>query len=76
MPPFVSFNQLKKDGIFSNRPTLARAIDQVGFPRPVELGKNRLGWDMQEVSLWLASRPRRSPKYTKRLSTAGARDSA
>ncbi len=46
----------------ANRMTLARSIAQLGFPKPVELGANRIAWNLDEVRDWLASRPRRTPK--------------
>jgi hypothetical protein len=60
--PFVNYRFLENEGIMPNRMTLARSIAQLGFPKPVELGKNRIAWDLDEIRAWLASRPRRSPK--------------
>ena len=60
--PFVSYRYLETEGIIPNRTTLARSIVQLEFPKPVELGKNRIAWDLDEVRAWLASRPRRTPK--------------
>lgn len=60
--PFVNYRYLEDEGIMPNRMTLARSIAQLGFPKPVELGKNRIAWDLEEVRAWLASRPRRNPK--------------
>jgi predicted DNA-binding transcriptional regulator AlpA len=59
--PFVNYRFLEKEGIMPNRVTLSRSIAQLGFPKPVELGTNRLSWDLDEVRAWLASRPRRTP---------------
>lgn len=59
--PFVNYRYLEDEGIMPNRMTLARSIAQLGFPKPVELGKNRISWDLDEVRAWLASRPRRTP---------------
>jgi hypothetical protein len=55
--PFISYRFLEDEGIVPNRTTLSRSIAQLGFPKPVELGANRLGWDLDEVRAWLASRP-------------------
>jgi len=44
----------------ANRMTPARSIAQLGFPKPVELGANRIAWNLDEVRDWLASR--RTPK--------------
>jgi predicted DNA-binding transcriptional regulator AlpA len=60
--PFVTYRYLEAEGIMPNRMTLARAIDQLDFPKPIALGKQRIAWDLDEVRAWLASRPRRSPK--------------
>jgi hypothetical protein len=60
--PFVNYRFLENEGIMPNRMTLARSIAQLGFPKPVELGKNRIAWDLDEIRAWLASRPRRTPK--------------
>jgi hypothetical protein len=72
--PFVSYRFLEDEGIVPNRTTLSRSIAQLGFPKPIELGANRLGWDLDEIRAWLASRPRRTPgsKKATRLSTEGA----
>ena len=59
---FVNYRYLADEGIMPNRMTLSRSIAQLGFPAPVELGKNRIAWDLDEVRSWLASRPRRAPK--------------
>jgi predicted DNA-binding transcriptional regulator AlpA len=59
---FVNYRYLEDEGIMPNRMTLARSIEQLCFPRPVELGKNRIAWRLEEVEAWLASRPRRMPK--------------
>jgi predicted DNA-binding transcriptional regulator AlpA len=59
--PFVNYRFLEDEGIMPNRVTLSRSIAQLGFPKPVELGKNRIAWDLDEVRAWLASRPRRTP---------------
>jgi Prophage CP4-57 regulatory protein (AlpA) len=60
--PFVTYRFLEDEGIMPNRMTLARSIAQLDFPKPVELGKNRIAWDLGEVRAWLASRPRRMPR--------------
>jgi len=63
--PFVSYRFLEDEGIMPNRMTLSRSIAQLGFPKPIELGANRLGWDLDEVRGWLACRPRRTPRCKK-----------
>ncbi len=32
-----------------------------GFPRPIQLGPNRIGWLTSEIEEWLATRPRTVP---------------
>jgi hypothetical protein len=59
---FVNYKYLVEQGIVQNRVTLARSIENFGFPKPLQLGKNRLAWRLEEVEEWLESRPRVSPK--------------
>ena len=61
-PTFVSYKYLELHLIITNRMCLARAISNYGFPRPLELGANRLAWRLDEVEAGIASRPRRTPK--------------
>jgi Prophage CP4-57 regulatory protein (AlpA) len=60
--PYVNFRYLQSENIMPNRMTLARSIEQLGFPQPIALGKNRVAWRLDEIEAWIASRPRRSPK--------------
>jgi predicted DNA-binding transcriptional regulator AlpA len=60
--PFITYRYLESEGIMPNRMTLARSIEQLNFPRPIALGQKRLAWDLSEVTKWIESRPRRSPK--------------
>jgi hypothetical protein len=41
--PFVTYRYLEAEGIMPNRVTLARSISELGFPKPISLGRNRLG---------------------------------
>jgi predicted DNA-binding transcriptional regulator AlpA len=59
---FVRYKYLEENGIISNRPQLARAIERYAFPKEIALGENTLAWDLAEVEAWVASRPRRAPK--------------
>ena len=68
--PFVPYGYLEKNGIMPNRMTLMRAIERHGFPEAVELGPNRVAWDLDEIGTWLASRPRRGPGNGKGLGGA------
>jgi predicted DNA-binding transcriptional regulator AlpA len=67
--PFVNYRFLEAEGIVPNRTTLSRSIEQLDFPKPVELGKNRIAWDLDEIRAWLASRPRRMPGNKKKASS-------
>lgn len=58
----VRYKQLHADGIVNDRMSLARKIENEGFPKPLALGPNTLAWDYDEVVAWLTSRPRRTPK--------------
>ena len=59
----VRFRYLQEQGIINDRVALTRAIDHYGFPKPIELGRNTLAWNLEgEVLPWLKSRPRRTPK--------------
>jgi hypothetical protein len=59
--PFINYRYLERQGIMPNRVTLMNSINKHGFPPPIELGANRLAWDLEEVQQWLATRPRRYP---------------
>jgi len=65
----VRFKYLQEQGIIPDRMALARAIQQYGFPAAIELGKNKVAWDLDEVQAWVASRPRRRPKCGKSKQT-------
>ncbi|GEM_PF-2575857 len=69
---FVTYRYLESEGIMPNRMTLARSIRNLGFPKPIELGKNRIAWDLDEVEAWLSSRPRRTPNLKEFRENPGA----
>lgn len=50
------FSALKASGIVTNRTTLARWIDQQGFPKPIPLGPNTVAWNQDEVDAWVKAR--------------------
>lgn len=58
----VRYRYLKERGIVNDRMALARAIEKYDFPKPMALGENTLAWSLEEVEIWLKSRPRRMPK--------------
>ena len=41
-----------------SRTTIWRQVRVGAFPAPLELTENTIGWDEDEVSIWLASRSR------------------
>jgi prophage regulatory protein len=53
---FYRFTDLKSRRIVENRMTLRRWMATQGFPRPVNLGPNSIGWIKAEVDEWLARR--------------------
>jgi len=54
---FLTFEDLKSRGLFTNRQTLARAIDLYGFPPGLMITPNRRCWPAAEVEAWLSGRP-------------------
>lgn len=52
----LTFNELVRRGIFSNRMTLKRAMEKHGFPSPYRPGDRRVLWAEAEVYNWLAGR--------------------
>ncbi|MGB8899195.1 MAG: AlpA family phage regulatory protein [Methylocella sp.] len=67
---YINYRWLVDNGVMPNRTTLARSIEKFDFPAPLELGKNRIAWNRDEVEAWLASRPRRGPKHDKPIAAA------
>ena len=41
-----------------SRYTVCRLIKSDGFPKPIQIGRQAVGWYADEVYKWLASRPR------------------
>ncbi len=58
----LRFKDLQAAGILTNRHDLARKIETQGFPRPLELGPNKVAWRESEIDEWLNGLPRRTPK--------------
>jgi predicted DNA-binding transcriptional regulator AlpA len=52
------FADLKLLGIVADRATVRRWVASEGFPKPIVLSANSIGWPSAEVREWLASRPR------------------
>ncbi len=48
---------LSKTG-YKARNSLHNAVEKHGFPEPVQVGPNRIGWWESEVDEWLKARPR------------------
>jgi hypothetical protein len=57
LPTFVRYNYLNDHGIVKNRPQLKRLIEKEGFPPGQLFGANTRVWDVDEVMLWVNSRP-------------------
>jgi predicted DNA-binding transcriptional regulator AlpA len=57
LPVFVRYRDLVKARIVGNRVTLARLIDEDGFPTGFMLGRNTRVWALGDVEAWIASRP-------------------
>lgn len=56
----LSFDELKPErGIGFCREQIRRLVKAGKFPRPIELGENRVAWRVDEVDAWLEARPRR-----------------
>ena len=41
-----------------SRTTIWRKVRRGLFPAPVQLGENSVGWSEDEITAWVASRPR------------------
>jgi predicted DNA-binding transcriptional regulator AlpA len=52
------FSDLVLLGYVDDRATLRRWIKDQGFPAPLVLGPNSLGWIANEVHGWIGARPR------------------
>lgn len=59
MPKYLTFKDLRERGLFNNRTTLKRYIDNHGFPRPYRMAANRALWRDDDVDAWLESRRER-----------------
>lgn len=40
-----------------SKPTIYRGIAAGTFPAPIKLGENSVGWKVEHIEAWLASRP-------------------
>lgn len=56
-PRWLSYEELRQQGIFRSRMTLMRAIQMFGFPPGILLSPNCRRWCEVEVQKWLLSRP-------------------
>mgnify|MGYP006436126827 CR=1 FL=1 len=56
MPKFIDYKTLVARGLFNNRTTLHRYIENHGFPRPYRLAGNRSIWREEEINAWLEAR--------------------
>jgi prophage regulatory protein len=46
-----------REAVNLSRSTIWRLYTRGDFPKPIQLGPNSVGWDLDEVESWLASRP-------------------
>ena len=58
---FLRFNDLKQRNIVRNWTTLARLMNQQGFPTGTRIGAQARAWEEAEVEAWLESRRIASP---------------
>ena len=57
LPTFVRYNYLNDHGIAKSRPQLKRLIEIEGFPAGQLFGQNTRVWNIDEVMVWVKSRP-------------------
>jgi hypothetical protein len=62
LPKSLRFADLKAAGIVSNRVTLKRWQQQLGFPLGRLIGPNTREWTPDEIADWRAHRPVENPK--------------
>ena len=62
-PTLLRFADLKARGIVNNWVTLLRWIEHEGFPTGRKLGPNTRAWTDDEISEWIAERPRASAEH-------------
>jgi Prophage CP4-57 regulatory protein (AlpA) len=58
---YLRFADLKARGVVKNWTTLARLVNEQGFPAGVRLGAQTRAWDEAEVAAWLEARRIASP---------------
>ncbi len=56
MKLLLRFSDLRDRGIVNNRATLARWIQQLGFPVGIKLGANTRVWSEEEIDEWIDAR--------------------
>ena len=57
LPTFIRYDYLNTHGIVKSRPQLKRLIEIEGFPPGQLFGANTRVWDIDEVMVWVKSRP-------------------
>jgi hypothetical protein len=62
LPKSLRFADLKAAGVVSNRVTLKRWQQQLGFPLGRLIGPNSREWTPDEVAAWRDNRPVENPK--------------
>lgn len=55
LPQYVGYREVQ-DAIGVSRRTIERMVREGRFPRPAQLAPNRVGWQVEAVTAWLAER--------------------
>lgn len=56
------------DATTFSRPSIYRLLKQERFPRPIKLGRNKIGFIAAEINAWVAARPRAGADRVERKS--------
>ena len=55
LPQFVGYSEIER-ALGVSRRTVERMVREGKFPKPVQLAPNRVGWQVEVVTAWLADR--------------------
>lgn len=55
IPQFVGYHQVQ-NALGVSRRTVERMVREGSFPRPVQLAPNRVGWQVETITVWLSER--------------------
>jgi hypothetical protein len=75
LPTFIRYDYLNAHGIVKSRPQLKRLIEKEGFPPGQLFGAGTRVWDIDEVMVWVKSRPTKQTKI-ERAKTRTTEESA